>query len=109
MSETARVNLCNHLDKWIELTEDAAASGKLLLEVKARGNYAITLHDCGRHREAIAELTALLPRYRAYGLRPIIARPWPRCGARARSTGKKPTIRRASARRNANCASSSRA
>jgi len=40
------------------------------MELMALGNYAITLHDCGRHGDALAALAALLPRYRAHGMAP---------------------------------------
>ena len=58
------------LADWTALAADCAAAGVVRLEVMALGNHAITAHGCGRHREAIAQLDALLPRYREYGMRP---------------------------------------
>ena len=58
------------LEPWLALARDCAAHGSARLEVMARGNHAITLHQCGRHAEAIVELRSLLGAYRGFGLRP---------------------------------------
>ncbi|HEX6707221.1 MAG TPA: tetratricopeptide repeat-containing diguanylate cyclase [Albitalea sp.] len=58
------------LDEWQSLVEDCRAASHHRLEVLARGNHAITLHQRGHHLEAIAELAELLPAYRVQGLRP---------------------------------------
>jgi diguanylate cyclase (GGDEF)-like protein len=59
-----------HLDRWLQLAGDAAAMGATRIELMALGNHAITLHDTGRHREALVALTALMPRYREHGMAP---------------------------------------
>ncbi|EHR70582.1 diguanylate cyclase (GGDEF) domain-containing protein [Burkholderiales bacterium JOSHI_001] len=58
------------LPAWARLAEDASHAGQRRLAVMARGNHAITLLQCGRPGPALAELGALLPRYREYGLKP---------------------------------------
>ena len=63
-------SLEEHLERWRTLAEDAARGEQTRMELMALGNYAITLHDCGRHRNALAALAALLPRYRAHGMAP---------------------------------------
>jgi diguanylate cyclase (GGDEF)-like protein len=58
------------LKLWPALADDAAAAGSPRLALMARGNYGITLHESGRHREAVQVLEGLLPQYRANGMRP---------------------------------------
>ena len=59
--------------EWRTLADDCAAAGQTVLELKARGNHAITLLDCGLPQDAVAELDPLLGRYLALGLRPNAA------------------------------------
>lgn len=62
--------LVAHPTLWLGLATDAARLGQTRIELMALGNHAITLHDCGLHREAFDALTALLPRYRRHGMVP---------------------------------------
>ncbi len=66
-------SLEEHLERWRTLAEDAARGAQTRMELMALGNYAITLHDCGHHRDALAALAALLPRYRTHGMAPNVA------------------------------------
>ena len=63
-------DLVAHLERWRTLAENATRAGMGRMELMALGNLAITLHDCGRHREALDALEALLPRYREHGMTP---------------------------------------
>ncbi len=47
-----------HLERWVTLARDAARVGVTRLELMALGNHAITLHDVGRHREALDALSS---------------------------------------------------
>ena len=58
------------LPDWQALAEASHAAGERRVHAMARGNLAITLAELGRHAEAIAELQALQPAYRALGMRP---------------------------------------
>lgn len=69
-SAERRDTLQSTLPDWQALAEATAAGGQRRVHVMARGNLAITLGELGRHGEAIAELQALEPEYRALGLRP---------------------------------------
>jgi diguanylate cyclase (GGDEF)-like protein len=71
--EARRASHRELLGPWLALADEAAASGRSRLAVMARGNYAITLHQSGRHAEAVIELQALLERYQAFGMRPNVA------------------------------------
>jgi diguanylate cyclase (GGDEF)-like protein len=62
--------LVEHLGQWRMLADDAATQKATRLELMALGNHAITLHDVGRHREALDALVALLPRYREAAMAP---------------------------------------
>lgn len=62
--------LRRYLALWTALAADAATAGLTRIELMALGNHAITLHDVGSHREALAALAALLPRYRDHGMAP---------------------------------------
>lgn len=59
-----------HSQRWLDLATLAAENGQTRLELMALGNHAITLHDCGRHREALVVLRDLLPLYRQHGMTP---------------------------------------
>ncbi len=63
-------SLEEHLGRWRALADDAARAAQTRMELMALGNHAITLHDCGHHRAALAALAALLPRYRTHGMAP---------------------------------------
>ena len=63
-------DLNRHLDRWLALARDAAIGGMTRNELMALGNHAITLHDLGRHREALDSLAALRPRYREHAMVP---------------------------------------
>lgn len=63
-------DLDGHLERWSDLATAAAQAGQTRMELMALGNLAITLHDCGLHRDALTALTDLLPRYRAHGMTP---------------------------------------
>ena len=69
-SDERRASLQTLLKDWRTLADDCRAAEHHRLELMARGNHAITLHQCGRDQEAIAELQALLPQYQALGMRP---------------------------------------
>lgn len=58
------------LPQWHALAQQAREDANPAIESKALGNHAINLSILGRHAEATAELQALLPQYRALGLRP---------------------------------------
>lgn len=57
------------LQAWIDLAEEAAANQETRLSVLAWGNHAIALYYAGLIPEAIAALSALLPRYREFGMK----------------------------------------
>ena len=69
-SEERRATLKALLSDWCDLARDCKAAGLHRLEAMAIGNHAISLLECGDHREALTELQALLPRYRALEMRP---------------------------------------
>lgn len=69
-AEERRQELLALLDAFAQLAQDAGEHQRPQTEVMALGNHAINLHALGRHREAITELEALLPRYRALQMRP---------------------------------------
>ena len=58
------------LSDWRALADDCQRAGQVRLEMMARGNYAITLHECARHQDAIGELKSLVPHYETLGMRP---------------------------------------
>ncbi|MFZ5548444.1 MAG: diguanylate cyclase [Pseudomonadota bacterium] len=58
------------LPAWAALAVDCAAQDNRRLAAMALGNRAITLHALGRDEEAADALEALLPEYRALGMRP---------------------------------------
>ena len=80
--------LVEHLALWLGLAEDAARLGQTRTELMALGNHAITLHDCGRQREALQALSALLPRYRSHGMAPNEAICWFEMGRAHQSLGR---------------------
>lgn len=61
------------LAPWLELADQADAAGLSRLAAMARGNYAITLHQSGQHREAIAELEGLYETYTGFDMWPNAA------------------------------------
>ncbi len=58
------------LPKWAALGAACDGASHRRLRAMALGNRAITLHQLGRHEEATEALAALLPEYRALGMRP---------------------------------------
>lgn len=55
---------------WQALADDCAVRDSRRLRAMSLGNRASTLHGLGRDEEAAAELRALLPEYRALGMKP---------------------------------------
>ena len=93
-SEERHEGLVAHLSLWLRLAEDAARLGHTRTELMALGNHAITLHDCGRHREALQALAALMPRYRRHGMAPNEAICWFEMGRAHASLGEFDAARR---------------
>lgn len=58
------------LPAWAALAADCAGPEHRRLRAMALGNRAITLHQLGRDGDAAAALEALLPQYRALGMKP---------------------------------------
>jgi diguanylate cyclase len=69
-SAERRQTLLATLPEWQALADTSAGDAQRRVHVMARGNLAITLAELGRHGEAISELQALEPAYRALGMRP---------------------------------------
>jgi diguanylate cyclase len=69
-SDARTAQLTPHVEAWQALADDCDAAGQRRLRAMALGNRAITLHHLGRHDESVAALQALLPEYRALGMRP---------------------------------------
>jgi diguanylate cyclase (GGDEF)-like protein len=69
------------------LAADCERAGLLRPQLMAQGNHAIMLHATDRHDESAAQLTALLPRYRAQGMRPNEAISYTELGHCARALG----------------------
>lgn len=65
-----RQELAALMTGFARLAQDCGVHQRQVTEVMALGNHAINQHALGCHREAIAELEALLPRYRALQLKP---------------------------------------
>jgi diguanylate cyclase (GGDEF)-like protein len=75
------------------LAADCERAGLLRPQLMAQGNHAIMLHSTGHHQESAAQLTALLPRYRAQGMRPNEAISYTELGHCARALGQLHTAR----------------
>lgn len=58
------------LRQWAQLATEAEAAGQTRLALMAWGNHAIVQQPAGQVAEAAAALLALIPRYRAAGMRP---------------------------------------